>query len=106
MEANNIDIDIDNDLANNCRLTQKEKMQITLARRRIEEANKTAFIKYRMFTVDEFREILHHREWWYRYENNVLGWQDQPADRPNPLWLKYVLLDWKFPLIYPSNLFD
>jgi len=109
-EQNNNDVIgddfLDNDLMDNAALSQKEAALITKARRRITEANKTAFIKYRMLSVDEFREILAHKSSVLRYKNNELGWQDQPPSYPTPLWFGRLILDWKMPLIYPKNLFD
>ena len=97
---------IDNDLLDYSYLTHNECILITKARRRIEEANKSAFIKYRMLSIDEFRRILKHRRALISYKNGELGWQDQPAQNPSPLWLVSIVLDWELPLIYPNDMFD
>lgn len=97
---------IDNDLLNNPLLTPEDARLITKARRHITEVNKTAFNKYPMLTIEEFREVLSHRRKVQRYENGERGWQDQPAESPISLWFSRMVLDWKLPLIYPANMFD
>jgi len=88
---------LEDELLDNIVSTQKEVELITKARRRILEANKTAFIKYKMLSVGEFREILLYNESLLSFKNN--------HSITAPFWFNRILTK-KTPLIYPKNLFD
>jgi hypothetical protein len=81
-------------LTDNDALTQKESELIEKGRRRILEANKTAFIKYKMLSVEEFREIISQIEYASSSKTAIA-----------PIWFDRILSG-KMPLIYPKNLFD